>query len=150
MRPNKIPWPPILLMICIAAGLGLHTMLPFPTQDSPAFQLAGAALILAALALDVWASLSFRKAKTTILPHRGSDALVTSGPFQFSRNPIYVGNVMILVGVGLMARSLWPIILAPALAIAVQKLAIEREEAHLSARFGAQWEDYAQRVRRWV
>jgi protein-S-isoprenylcysteine O-methyltransferase Ste14 len=100
--------------------------------------------------LDAWASFTFTRAKTTILPHRGSQALVTHGPFAYSRNPIYVGNLMILVGVGLLAGSLWHVVLAPALAFAIGHFAIRREEAHLAARFPHEWAEYTARVRRWI
>lgn len=149
-RPNIFPWPPVLLVIFIAAGLGLDRIMPLPLAIGLPGAAVGVLLIIGAVALDIWASLTFRRARTTLLPHCGTNALVTGGPFRFSRNPIYVGNMMILVGVGLVTVSAWPIMLAPLLALAIQKLAIEREEAHLHARFGTAWQRYADEVRRWV
>ena len=102
------------------------------------------------LLLDVWAFRTLRRHRTTILPHAGASALVTEGPFGLSRNPIYVGNLLLIVGVGLAAGRPWFVLLSPALALALRELAIVREERHLAARFGAAWRAYAARVRRWV
>ena len=153
-RPNSIPWPPILLVLALVAGFALLAVTPpgWPLAFEPwlALQFVGAALIGVALGLDVWASMVFRARKTTVLPHRASSALVTSGPFSYSHNPIYVGNLLILAGVGVMAGSLWHVALVPVLAFAITHLAIRREEAHLSANFPAQWADYSSGVRRWL
>lgn len=149
-RPNRFPWPPVLLVIALVAAFGVDRVIPLPLIIGFPGAFVGVLLIILALALDVWAMMTFRSAQTTILPHEGTAQLVTNGPFQFSRNPIYVGNVLILVGAGLVAGSAWPLLFAPLLALAVQKLAIEREEAHLAAKFGAAWRSYAERVRRWV
>lgn len=149
-RPNRFPWPPVLLILTIALGFGLQQMFAFGPGRTGAGMVAGLALIALALMLDVWASFTFTRARTTILPHRGSAALVSSGPFRFSRNPIYLGNLMILTGVGFVAGSLWHIVLVPILALAVFHLAIKREEAHLRARFPQDWADYSASVRRWI
>lgn len=149
-RPNRVPWPPILLASAVGGGLLLHAVAPLSLPASPLMRGAGLALVVAALAVDVWAAMVFRRARTTILPHRGTEALVTDGPFALSRNPIYAGNVALVAGVGLGAGSWWPIILAPLMAVAVDRLAIRREEAHLAARFGPAWQAYAGRVRRWL
>lgn len=149
-RPNLFPWPPVLLGIAIMGGLTLRELLPVEVASSVLSQFLGLAMIAGALALDVWASLTFRKAKTTILPHRGTDALVTAGPFEYSRNPIYLGNLLILGGIGLLLGSIWHIALVAPLGIAINRLAIAREEAHLAAKFPQAWQEYASRVRRWI
>ena len=152
-RPNRIPWPPLLLVLTIGAGFGMDALVPFRpslVDGSLVARALGALLILIALGLDIWASVTFRRAKTTILPHRGSEALVTDGPFAFSRNPIYVGNLLIMAGVGLLGGTLWPLVLVPVLALALTWLAIAREEAHLAQRFPDAWQTYRARVRRWL
>ena len=89
-----------------------------------------------AIALDVTAALAFRRHRTTILPHRGATALVTDGPFAKSRNPIYVANTLLVSGAGLLFGVGWLVLAGLAGAVLTQKLAIEREERHLAARFG--------------
>jgi protein-S-isoprenylcysteine O-methyltransferase Ste14 len=149
-RPNRFPWPPVLLVLFIGLGFVLRAFLPFGLERTPVSQLVGFVFIACALGLDAWASITFSKAKTTILPHRGTETLVTDGPFQYSRNPIYVGNLMILAGVGLLAGSVWHVALVPLLALAIAHMAIRREEAHLEAKFPTQWAAYSSRVRRWL
>ena len=94
--------------------------------------------------------LAFRRHHTTVLPHRGATRLITDGPFRFSRNPIYVGNTLLVAGAGLVFGVAWLIPAALAGALATQKLAIEREEEHLARRFGADWAGYAARTPRWL
>lgn len=149
-RPNRFPWPPVLLVLAIITGFVLRQIVPLNVAVTPLLQTLGALLIGCALALDVWASLTFHRARTTILPHRGTQALVSTGPFAYSRNPIYLGNLMIVGGIGLLAGSLWHIVLILPLGLAIRHLAILREEQHLAARFPDAWAEYAQRVRRWV
>jgi protein-S-isoprenylcysteine O-methyltransferase Ste14 len=91
-----------------------------------------------------------RRAGTTVRPDRGTDHLVTEGPFSFTRNPLYLAGTMLLLGVGLVSGIVWFLVLAILAAFAVEKLAIEREERHLKARFGETYVGYARRVRRWI
>lgn len=152
-RPNRIPWPPILLVLAIALAIGLQWLVPLPWIYGLAALEAtalGVTMIVAAFAIDIWAALIFRNHKTTIMPHQPSVRLVTCGPFRFSRNPIYVGNLMVVAGLGLLLSNLWLLLATPVLGFALQKLAITREERHLEALFAGQWRDYKARVRRWI
>ena len=152
-RPNRIPWPPILLIATIALGIALQWLVPLPWIYGLAALEAtatGITMIVAAFAIDIWAALVFRSQKTTIMPHQRSASLVTRGPFRFSRNPIYVGNLMVVAGLGMVLSNLWLLIATPVLGLALHKLAILREERHLEALFGDQWRDYSTRVRRWI
>ena len=110
----------------------------------------GAICIVAALALDFSAMGAMRKAKTPIMPTSPAQHLVTTGAFGLSRNPIYLGNTTLMIGIGLLSGSLWFILFGLVAAFATQKLAIEREEKHLIHRFGKKYLDYSKRVRRWI
>lgn len=152
-RPNTLPWPPIVYLAAVAAAIVLHWLLPLPWIPRPLSELlfaVGWLVVGAALAIEFSAMRTMARAKTTIMPNRGSDHLVTNGPFSFTRNPIYLGNTMLMIGIGLIAGIVWFILLAPVAAFATQKLAIEREERHLETRFGKKFRDYAKKVRRWV
>lgn len=149
-RPNLIPWPPMLLLGAILLGFGLDALIPISLGSGSIMRALGVLLVVCALSLDIWASLTFRRAQTTILPHQASAALVTDGPFAYSRNPIYLGNLLILFGVGLFFSSTWHIVLILPLALAIFHLAIRREEAHLASRFSEAWTDYSKTVRRWL
>ncbi len=152
-RPSAFPWPPVLLAGTIALALGLDRYvirLPVPFAEIGVIHFAAMTLLLAGLVLIVWAALQFRSHQTSIRPDRGSEALVAAGPFAFSRNPIYLGEVMALVGAGVGFNRLWLVLAAPLFAIAITRLAIEREEAYLERRFGSAFADYRSRVRRWL
>lgn len=152
-RPNRLPWPPMIYLAAIVLAALLTWAIPLPWIPSPLSDLLfaiGIVTIGGVVAIDVSAMRTLHKARTTIMPHRGSDHLVSGGPFSFSRNPIYLANTMLTVGIGLVAGSVWFLVLALVAAFATQKLAIEREEKHLEARFGKKYRDYRKRVRRWI
>lgn len=148
-KPNRIPWPPLLYGGFGALAILLQFYIPLP-WPMPAMAILGSLLFLAGLATDLGTMLLFVKRKANILPHKAATRLITDGPFRFSRNPIYVGNTLMLAGAGLGFSSLWLLIAAALAALATHHLAILREEAHLKAKFGAEWEAYAARTPRWL
>ena len=149
-RPNVLPWPPMLfggalLLALLAQYVAPRTLGP----DAPA-RYPGLLLLCVGLALDVWAMWTMRAARTNILPNRAADSLLVTGPFAISRNPIYLGNTLFMLGLGGALNSLWIFAAAFAAAALTTSLAIRREEAHLALRFGPAWEAYAARVPRWI
>jgi len=148
-RPNFIPWPPLLLVASTLMAILLGRVAPLPFEFDGAFVL-GIVLIILALGIDLWAMRTLHEAQTTILPHRGSDYLVDHGPFGFSRNPIYLANMVLLVGMGCFSKNAWFLLLAPVDGVMTHFLAIRREENHLLAKFGYQFEAYCRKVRRWI
>lgn len=153
-RPNAIPWPPILYGGGALLAWLLHQGAPIPAWAVGAHwlpvQRLGEAMILAGIALDLWAMATMWRAKANILPHRAATALVTHGPFAFSRNPIYLGNTILLLGAGLAFGMAWFVPIALLAAALTAHFAIAREEAHLNARFGRDWRNYTLRVNRWL
>ena len=152
-RPNAFPWPPVILIASIATAYGLGLLVPLIWVPSPIKELLdvfGVMLIIIALAIEISAMLTMRKANTTILPNKGSTKLVTTGPFSFTRNPIYFGNVILLFGIGLMFENIWFWPLALICGALTQRLAILREESHLQAKFPAAFLAYKKKVRRWI
>lgn len=152
-RPNRIPWPPLIFGGLALFALGLHWLVPLPWPEGVTrlvLELIGLCCLLVALVLDVTAALAFRRHRTTILPHRAASALITGGPFAWTRNPIYAANTLLVSGAGLLFGIGWLVLAAVLGAALTQKLAIEREERHLAARFGQDWQDYASRTPRWL
>jgi protein-S-isoprenylcysteine O-methyltransferase Ste14 len=149
-RPNVLPWPPIIVVIAVLVAVLLGRLWPLPSLESGSVAILGVVIALAGLALDMWAIVIMRGADTNILPNKAADLLVTWGPFRFSRNPIYLANTVLLIGIGLMFDNLWFVICALAAALVVDRLAIRREERHLAARFGAAWADYSSKTPRWL
>jgi protein-S-isoprenylcysteine O-methyltransferase Ste14 len=143
----------LIYLGALALGVVLHALVPLPWFGRPFADILVAVGVLgvgAGVLLDVLALRALSRGKTTILPHKGSAHLVTGGPFAVTRNPIYVGNTLFLLGIGLIFGMAWFVLLAPIAAFSTQKLAIEPEERHLEARFGKAFRDYRKRVRRWI
>jgi protein-S-isoprenylcysteine O-methyltransferase Ste14 len=152
-RPNSLPWPPIIYLTAIAVSVLLNVFYPLPWFGQPISGILfvlGWLMIAAFVALNISAIRAMRRAGTTVRPDRGTDHLVMEGPFSFTRNPLYLAGTMLVLGIGLTAGIVWFLLLSILAAFAVQKLAIEREEKHLQARFGETYLNYATRVRRWI
>lgn len=153
--PNSFPWPPVLYGLAILVALALAQVAPLgnlfqATGAGTALRIAGWALLAIGAGFDIAAMVTMTKARANILPHRAATALVETGPFAISRNPIYLGNTMMMVGAGLAFGNPWLIVTGLVAAVLVLKLAIEREERHLEALFGQSWLAYRGRVRRWI
>ncbi|PSJ61802.1 methyltransferase family protein [Kumtagia ephedrae] len=151
--PNRFPWPPVIYLAAIAVSIVLGIVYPLPWITGPLSDLlfaAGWLVVAAAVAVEVAAFRAFSRARTTVMPTRVSEHLVTTGPFAFTRNPIYLGNTALTIGIGLIVGSLWFLLFAVLAAVTTQKLTIEPEERHLEARFGKKYRDYRARVRRWL
>lgn len=152
-RPNALPWPPLIYIGAVAAALVLHWLWPLPWIPGVLAELLfaiGWLLIVGALAIDLMAMRTLSRAGTTVRPDRASTQLVTSGPFAVSRNPIYLGNTMLVIGIGLVTAITWFIPLALVAAFITQKVTIEHEERHLEVKFAKRYRDYSRRVRRWI
>jgi protein-S-isoprenylcysteine O-methyltransferase Ste14 len=149
-RPNKLPWPPLLLAFTAAAAILLGGAFPLPSFDIVGLTFLGVLIVALGFGLDGWAIVTMRGANTNIMPNRAADLLVTWGPFRFSRNPIYLGNTLLLIGIGIAGGNYWFVLGALVSALLVDRLAIRREEQHLAARFGEAWTNYAQSTPRWL
>ena len=152
-RPSNFPWPPLIYVAAIAASILLHFLLELPWLPSPVSDILfaiGWVLVAGGVALIVGALRAMRGAKTTSAPHKPAAHLVTNGAFGITRNPLYLANTLVMLGIGLIAGMPWFLILALVAAFLTQKLAIEPEERHLDVRFGKKYREYAKKVRRWI
>lgn len=147
--PGIVAPPPLLYAGALLVGLALHRIRPQPIVPHRWAGPLGAVLVLAGLAgfMAVW---SFVRAGTSPNPWRPSTHLVVTGPFRFSRNPMYLGFTLIYLGVSVWINALWPIVLLPLVLLVMQRGVIHREEAYLERRFGAAYREYRARVRRWL
>lgn len=143
--------PPLLFFGALGLGIALGFLKPLPLLAHAAVvRLVGAGLIAAGLCLSAWMSIHFRRSQTPISPLRPTRRLVVSGPYRFSRNPDYVGQVMVYLGIGLALNSAWPLIaLIPTLVI-LRYAVIAKEERYLHRLLGAEYDEYCRRVRRWL
>lgn len=151
--PSRVPWPPILYLCGIAFSVLLNYLVPLPWFIPPLSDLlfaVGWLLVAATGYLFFTAFRTMQRANTTINPTKAADHLVTSGPFAFSRNPIYLADTILMFGIGMITGIAWLFLFGLVAAFATQKLAIEPEERHLAMRFGKRYRDYQRKVRRWV
>jgi protein-S-isoprenylcysteine O-methyltransferase Ste14 len=141
--------PPIVYLVAIAVGLGLEAV--WPTQRLPrAVEPLAIALVAFAIALFVAAIRTLRTARTTFRTQQPTTAIVATGPYRFSRNPIYLAFTLLQLGIGLWRNSLWVLaLLVPALAM-VWIGSVAREERYLEAKFGDEYRRYCAKVRRWL
>lgn len=151
-RPSRIPWPPILLAgtILLSLALGRVVPLPWPGVDDTPARLIGYGLGALGLLLAAWAVITLWRSGTTVRPDAAASVLVTSGPYGRYRNPIYLADVLIILGLAQVTYNVWFAILAPVFAVLVTWLAILPEERHLAERFGDEWAAYKERSRRWI
>ena len=139
--------PPVILLASIVLQIILLFSFPISVDLS---SLLGLILILSGISL-VFVSFRFmKKMKTTFIPDGTPEVLISSGPFKFSRNPIYLGMLTILVGVAFLMSSLSAIIIAFVFGIIINFTWIAHEEKKLHELFSEDWENYSSKVRRWI
>jgi protein-S-isoprenylcysteine O-methyltransferase Ste14 len=110
----------------------------------------GVALVLSFVAWNGWALWLFARHQTGLLPGQETSAIIEEGPFRVSRNPLYVGLLALYVGLALLVPTFWGLILFPAAMFLLDWGAVRPEERYLHERFGAPYDDYRRRVRRWL
>ena len=142
--------PPLLYTLPLLVLWLVHQVVPLTIPGRPAIMWAGWFLALAGVGTLGWGALTLRRHHTTIVPHHAVSTVVTTGPYRFSRNPMYVGMTVAYVGASLAIASAWPLVALPIIVVAVNRLVIAREETYLRRRFGAEYEDFSSRVRRWL
>ena len=143
--------PPVLFFAAILAGFGIRHFVPFEISIPilPA-RISGALLIAAGAGLGLAGTGNLVRGGTTPFPHRPSSALVESGAYRFTRNPIYLSMAVVLAGVALFLRSGWHLAMTVLLVAVLDRTQIPREERYLEALFGDAYRAYARRVRRWL
>ena len=142
--------PPLWVFVSVMLMTALHFFLPVWIVVLAPFNYGGAALIVLGVSLVGWPALMFRRAKTPIRPFRESTSLITSGPYRVSRNPIYLGMVLFLIGVALVLGSLTPMFVVPVFALMIDRVFIRGEQQMLHETFGDEYARYCLRVRRWI
>lgn len=152
MKPLSFPWPPFIYGLAIAAAFLLQAQVPLAVSETNVWIARGAGGVLIALAvvLDVWAMRTLLDCHTTILPNRCSTHLVTTGPYRYTRNPIYLGYTLATAGIGLALLNPWCLVTAMVAAGVTSIIAVRREELHLLSRFGIDFERYCHRTARWI
>lgn len=142
--------PPTYFLIAGAVMIALHLFLPIERLFGWPWRLLGAPLVCAGVALAVLADQEFKKARTPVKPFELSTALITVGPFRYTRNPMYLGMLMVLIGLFLLLGTLAPLIVIPAFFWLIETHFVEPEEKMLEIQFGDAYLEYKRQVRRWL
>jgi protein-S-isoprenylcysteine O-methyltransferase Ste14 len=131
-------------------GLILHWLVPFGHLPTLAARLAGVACFIIGAGVAHSGEKVMHRAGTNVRPDLPSTALVTDGPFRFTRNPLYVGLTLMYAGIALLIPAVWPLLLLIAVLLVMQWGVIAREERYLERKFGEAYRAYLGRVRRWI
>ncbi|HUZ90790.1 MAG TPA: isoprenylcysteine carboxylmethyltransferase family protein [Methylocella sp.] len=142
--------PEALLAGVLVAGLILNFIWPIGFVPEGYTLPVGSVLIFLALNLATFAAKEMIRIKTTLFLQKPATDLATEGAFAWTRNPLYLGMVLLCVGVAVFTNSLWTLLFTVVFAAVLQKGVIEPEEAYLERRFGQRYRDYKARVRRWI
>jgi len=143
-------WPPVAIGVPLIAGWLATLAWGDPVALGGWRIPVGMALVLCFIAWNGWALWLFGRHRTGLLPGQAARAIIEEGPYRLSRNPLYVGLLALYLGLALLAPSVWALVLFPAAVLLVDWGAIRPEERYLHARFGAPYDDYRRRVRRWL
>jgi len=150
MEPKRKILPPVYLLLALLVMVGLHYLMPIARIIAPPYSYLGAALIVAGIAITSVAALSFKKAGTPVVPFEPSTALVAGGLYRITRNPMYLGMVLALVGTAVLLGTVSPYLPIPVFVGIIQKRFIKGEERFLEGIFGAEYLRYKDEVRRWL
>lgn len=142
--------PTTYLLVAVLCMVALHLLLPMARLIPPPWSPLGLVPLAFGIALNLAADRAFHADRTTVRPFEESSALVTSGVFRLTRNPMYCGFVLMLVGLALLMRSVTPFVAIVGLAILLDRRFVVVEERMLAEKFGAAWERYRRRTRRWL
>ena len=143
--------PPLAWGLAVVAGLALNWLVPLPflPAEPPAGWL-GAMVFIVALALFAWAIVTITRAGSNVPTNRPTTIIVESGPYRFTRNPIYFGMFLGLTGLAIAFDNLWLLMVVVPFALVIRFGVVAREEAYLERKFGDVYRGYRSRVRRWL
>jgi len=142
--------PPVIYAGSILAGIGIDRVLPLQMPlglHGPVYSGIILALVLLLAGLCIY---EFHKAGTDVRPDRPDSALITSGPYCHSRNPLYLGLTLVQVAAAAWFNNAWVLAMTAVSVVVISRYAIRREEQYLESLFGESYLDYKQRVRRWL
>jgi protein-S-isoprenylcysteine O-methyltransferase Ste14 len=149
-NPGVIAPPPLIYAGALLLGLLANRLSPILFLPRTLGRLLGWPLILSGLAIGLLGLREMKRAGTNVDPYKPATAIVTEGPYRFTRNPLYVGMTLIYGGVTARANALPAALLLPLVLHLMRRGVIEREERYLERKFGDEYLSYKARVRRWV
>jgi protein-S-isoprenylcysteine O-methyltransferase Ste14 len=142
--------PPLIPLVTMSLGFGLHLIWPAPITDSALVRWVGLAILLLSFAPALSGLHALRTGGTTADVRKSATALVTHGIFRYTRNPMYLALMLLCVGLAMIVNSLFMLLLVVPTGSVLCLAVIRKEEAFLLARFGERYSDYLSSVRRWA
>lgn len=142
--------PPLVYLISLVAGASLELAMPFPFLPGTLAVPLGAPLVVVAIALFAYSVTTFRAAGTPVPARKPTTVIVRTGPYRFSRNPIYLAFSLLQLGIASWVNSVWLLATLIGAVAVIHYVVIPREERYLERRFGARYLDYKASVRRWL
>ena len=143
----KLSYPPLIVLGCIAVQLLLNMLVPLEVNLS---LLLGLVLLILSLGIVIYAFKELNNNETTYIPDGDPEKLVTSGPFTFTRNPIYLGMAGGLLAIAFLLQSLSALLIPILFISIIQNTWIPHEEKKLAETFGEEWENYSAKTRKWL
>ena len=148
--PGVVAPPPLVFLSGIIVGAILTWLYPIVSLPAIAGYVVGGILVLAGAAMILSIHLTMKRAKTNIEPWKPTTAIIESGFYNYSRNPIYVGMAVTYLGIAAMFGLVWSLLFLPLCLAFIHSLQILPEEKYLEAKFGSSYIEYKSRVRRWI
>jgi protein-S-isoprenylcysteine O-methyltransferase Ste14 len=142
--------PPVFFALGLVVMAGLHRFVAVITVIPESLGWLAAVPVLLSMLVGVPAILEFRRNRTSVHPHHQPSALVTGGPYRFTRNPMYLALTLLLVGVAIRLGTLTPFVVVPTFMLVIQRRFVVSEERRLAELFGPAFDEYRRRVRRWL
>lgn len=142
--------PPVIFAISILAGIGLHRAWPLAMPWEQHGRVLAVCILAIVAVLAFWSLYEFFRARTDVRPDRPDSALITTGPYRYTRNPLYIGLSLVQLSAASWLNNLWVLLLLPLSIVVITKYAIAREERYLEKLFGQEYLHYKARVRRWL
>lgn len=150
-KPQTWVLPPIPYALAIIGGWWLDRHItPWPFDLGGANQVVAVLFATTGLILMLLTGWELYKHRTTVNPYSSASHLCISGIFAYSRNPIYVGDWLLLIAASVWFKTYWPLIFSPLVWLIIRYGVIRHEEEHLATKFGQQYWDYQCSVRRWL
>lgn len=153
-NPELPVLPPVLPLGALVLAITLDWLLPLQVLAAPISVnlqvVIGAFLTAGGIWLAATARRLFEREGTNVIPTQPALKIVTSGPYRFTRNPMYLGMILVLLGISLILSLEWGVILTPVLWLTLDRLIVVREEAYLRRKFGPTYEALLTRTRRWL
>src|SRR5215212_6309289 len=142
--------PPLIYVVIFGLGWLLHQIMPLSFLPTIPAQVAALIFLAAGVLLLGWSNILFRRAHTSLVPIKPTTALVVGGAYRLTRNPMYLGLLCVYIAFALWFGVVWAILLLPVVVLAVQRMAIVKEERYLEQKFGDAYRRYCLQVRRWI